>query len=115
MNNNGERFADQCATSILIIGGTVFSHRITWASPDLNTENQICRVCISRKFWRSPKDVGVKREADVASDHHMLVARRKLKLKRTWTAETGQCKRLNRPAPQDPPDILATDNNLPID
>lgn len=118
MNNNGERFADQCAKSILIIGGTVFSHKrihkATWVSPDPNTENQIGCVCISRKFQRTLQDVRVKRGADIASDHHLLVARLKLKLKRTWTAERGQCQRLNRPAPQDPLDILAADNNLQL-
>lgn len=118
-DDNGESFADQCATSILIIGGMVFSHKrihkATWVSPDLNTENQVDRVCISRKFRRSLKNVRVKRGADIASDHHLLSARLKLKLKRTWTTEIGKCQRLNRPAPRDPPDISAADNNLPID
>ena len=48
----------------------------------MKTENQIDHVCISRKFRRSLQDVRVKRGADAASDHHLLVANIKLKLKK---------------------------------
>ena len=40
-------------------------------------------------------DVKVKRGADVASDHHLVVGRLKLKLKRTWTVETSQRQKFN--------------------
>lgn len=46
------------------------------------TENQIDHLCISKKFRRSLQDVRVRRGADVASDHHLVVARLKLKLKK---------------------------------
>ena len=85
MNENGELFASFCAINNLVIGGTRFPHKqlhlATWVSPDMKTENQIDHVCISRKFWRSLQDVRVKRGADAASDHHLLVANIKLKLK----------------------------------
>jgi len=84
MNENGERFADLCALNSLVIGGSIFPHKrihkSTWVSPDSATENQIDHVCISKKFRRSLQDVRVRRGADVASDHHLVVA--KLKLKR---------------------------------
>ena len=51
--------------------------------------NQIDHVCICKKFRRSLLDVRVKRGADVASDHHLLVARMKLKLKRHYTEKTA--------------------------
>ncbi|XP_021366220.1 uncharacterized protein LOC110458686 [Mizuhopecten yessoensis] len=38
-------------------------------------ENQIDLVCISKKFRRSLQDVRVKRGADAASDHHLIVAK----------------------------------------
>ena len=99
MNDNGERFADLCATSNLVIGGSVFHHRrihkATWVSPDLSTENQIDHLCIARSFRRSLQDVRVKRGADVASDHHLLVARLKLKLKKSWTGGPNQRQRYN--------------------
>ena len=81
MNENGERFADVCALNNLVIGGSVFPHKrihkATWVSPDLITENQIDHVCIAKKFRRSLEDVRVKRGADVASDHHLVVAKLK--------------------------------------
>lgn len=86
MNDNGERFADLCALNNLVIGGSIFPHKrihkSTWISPDSATENQIDHVCISKKFRRSLQDVRVRRGADVASDHHLVVAKLKLKLKR---------------------------------
>ncbi|XP_005107012.2 uncharacterized protein LOC101846162 [Aplysia californica] len=48
-NENGELFAEICATNGLVIGGTVFPHKqihkSTWASPDQQTENQIDHMC----------------------------------------------------------------------
>ena len=68
----------------LVIGGSIYPHKrihkATWVSPDHKTENQIDHICISKKFRRSLQDVRVKRGADVASDHHLLTARLKLKL-----------------------------------
>ena len=45
MNENGERFADQCALNQLVIGGSIFPHKrihkATGISPNHVTENQI--------------------------------------------------------------------------
>ena len=94
MNDNGERFADLCATSDLVIGWGFFQHRrihkATWVSPDLQTENRIDHMCIGKRFRRTLQDVRVRRGADVASDHHLLVVRLKLKLRRNWTESTNQ-------------------------
>lgn len=99
MNENGEIFVNMCATCNLVIGGSFFHHkrihRATWVSPDLMTENQIDHVCIGKRFRRSLQDVRVRRGADVASDHHLLVTRIKLKLKRNWTGETNNRQRYN--------------------
>jgi hypothetical protein len=46
-----------------------------------------CRP-IAKKFRRCLQDVRVKRRADIASDHHLLVARLRLKLMRNWTGKT---------------------------
>ena len=86
MNENGERFANMCAFNSLVIGGSVFPHKkihkATWVSPDRNTENQIDHFCISRRFRRSLEDVRVLRSADVGSDHHLLMAKVKLRLRK---------------------------------
>jgi len=84
MNENGERFAEFCADRNLVIGGSLFPHKTvhkeTWLSFDHITENQIDHMCISQKVRRSLLDVRVKRGADAASDHHLIVARVRLKL-----------------------------------
>ena len=78
----------------LVVGGSAFQHKrihkTAWVSPDLSTENQIDHVCIGRKFRGSLQDVCVKRGADVSSDHHLLIAKLKLKLKRDWTGDSCQ-------------------------
>jgi len=57
-------------------------HKTTWISPDQRTENQIDHICINRKFRSALQDVKVHRGADVATDHHLLIAKLRLKLKR---------------------------------
>ncbi|VDP54878.1 unnamed protein product [Schistosoma margrebowiei] len=88
-NENGERFANLCASNKLVIGGTVFPHKrihkATWTSPDYTTQNQIHHICINKTFRRTIEDVRTKRGADIASDHYLLVAKMKLKLKKHWT------------------------------
>ena len=84
-NENGDQFVEFCAFNSLVIGRTIFPHmrvhKTTWVSPDQCTENQIDHICISQRFRRSLLDVRVKRGADVASVHHLLIGKLKLKLK----------------------------------
>lgn len=82
---NGELFADLCAQNNLVIGGSMFEHRRThkakWRSPDHVKENQIDYVCICPKLRQSLQDVRVKRRADAASDHDIVLVKFKLHLK----------------------------------
>ncbi|VDP54468.1 unnamed protein product, partial [Schistosoma margrebowiei] len=71
-NENGERFANICAFNKL-------------TSPDHITQNQIDHICINKTFRRTIEDVRTKRGADITPDHHLLVAKMKLKLKKHWT------------------------------
>ena len=84
-NENGELFTDFCAFNDLVIGGTIFRHKTihktTWISPDGKTKNQIDHFTIDRKWRGSLIDVRVKRGADAGSDHHLLLATLKLKLR----------------------------------
>ena len=54
----------------------------TWVLPDHRTVNQIDHITIDKKFRRSLQDTRVRRGADVASDHHLLVGQVRLKLKK---------------------------------
>ncbi|VDO65057.1 unnamed protein product [Schistosoma margrebowiei] len=87
-NENGERSANVCAFNKLVIGGTIFPHKCihktTWTSPDHTTQNQVDHICINKTFRRTMEDMRTKRGDDMASDHHLLVAKMKLKLKKHW-------------------------------
>ena len=86
MNANGDRLADLCEMNKLVIGGSVSPdrriHKFTWVSPNHVTENQIDHICIVKRFRRSLQDVRVQRGVDAPSDHHLLMAKIKLKLKK---------------------------------
>ncbi|XP_073811689.1 uncharacterized protein [Musca autumnalis] len=85
LSENGELLLEVCDNFNLVLGGTLFPHKqihkVSWVSPDRLTENQIDHIAIS-KMWRgSLLDVRNKRGADVASDHHLIVADIRLKLR----------------------------------
>ncbi|CAJ1081041.1 craniofacial development protein 2-like%2C partial [Xyrichtys novacula] len=83
-NENGELFTDLCSFNDLVIGGTICPHKkihkTTWISPDGKTEKQIDHITVSRK-WRSLLDIRVKHGADVASNHQLLVATMRVKMR----------------------------------
>ena len=92
-NENGELFVEFCDFNDLVIGGTVFPHKkihkTTWASPNRKTENQIDRITVARKWKRSPQDVRAMRGADAASDHQLVLANFKTKL-RSYRDSSGR-------------------------
>ncbi|VDO59287.1 unnamed protein product [Schistosoma margrebowiei] len=115
-NKNGEIFANLCAFNKLVIDGTIFPHKrihkSTWISPDNTTENQIDHICIIKKFRRTMEDVRTKREADIASDHQLVVANLKLKLKKNWT--TGQTALQSPTGPKEEEETTMGDNWIDI-
>jgi hypothetical protein len=86
MNENGERLANMSSTNGLVIGGTLFKHKdihkITWNSPNNRDKNQINHIITNGKWRRSLLDTRAYRGADVNSDHHLIIAKLQLKLKK---------------------------------
>ena len=84
MNENGLLFADFCTLNELIIEELFFphkpTHKATWISPDLQTDNQIDHITFTKKWRRVFLDVRVKRGADINSDRHLLVGEFRMKL-----------------------------------
>jgi hypothetical protein len=86
-NENGECFIELCGNYNLVIGGSLFPlrecHKVTWVSPDKDTENQINHLTISRQWRSSLCDVRNRRGADVGSDQHLVIGEIKLKIAAT--------------------------------
>ena len=85
MNDNGIRLASFCLANELMIGGTLFEHRnihkYTWRSPCGKYLNQIDHCAINKQFKSSLLDVRTRRGADIGSDHQLVIATLRLKLK----------------------------------
>ncbi|XP_055623636.1 uncharacterized protein LOC129767047 [Toxorhynchites rutilus septentrionalis] len=91
MSETGKLFTEFCGNNNMVIGGSLFPHRlahkVTWVSRDGRTENQIDHICIPRKWRRSLLDVRNKRSADIASDHHLVIAEIRLRVTRVQRRE----------------------------
>ena len=81
-----EGFLESCTINNPLVGRKLFPHRsmhkATRVSLDNVAVNEIYHLCISKRFRRSQHNVKVERGADVSSDHHRLIAKLKLKLKK---------------------------------
>ena len=86
-NDNGERLIFVCRNNAMNIGNTFFKHKTihkkTWRSPDNTTQNEIDYICTSNKWRSSLRDVHVYRGTDIGSDHHLLIGKVQIRLKRT--------------------------------
>ena len=91
-NNNGSTLIALCPTFQLVIGGSVFPHKeihkYTWTSPNRKTQNQIDHICVSQKWRGSLLDVRNKREANLDSDHELVIGDIKINLKCIKKANT---------------------------
>ena len=85
-NDNGERLVLFCSINNFCIGNTYFAHKNihkkTWRSSDENTNNEIDYICISKRWRSAIQDVRVYRGANVRSDHYLMKASLRLRLKR---------------------------------
>ena len=94
MNENGERWADFCQANELVVGGTLFPHKEchkrTWRSPDGGVVNQIDHLAFSKRWRSSLQDVRAMRGADVGSDHHLLMAKVRLRIAKVRKGDSGR-------------------------
>ena len=92
INDNGERLCSFCGENDLIVGGSIFPHRdihkTTWTSPDGKTVSQIDHIVINGRWKTSLMDVRAYRGADIASDHNLVIAKIKLKLRKNRKKQT---------------------------
>ncbi|KAF7249469.1 Craniofacial development protein 2 [Varanus komodoensis] len=89
-NEAGHRLVEFCQENTMVIANTLFQQPkrrlYTWTSPDGQHRNQIDYV-LCRQRWRSSiQSVKTRRGADCGSDHELLVAKFRLKLKKVGKA-----------------------------
>ena len=90
-NEAGRRLIDFCEENELRIMNTCFEKTkrrlYTWTSPDGKYRNQIDYVLIKQRWKSMVRDVQTRPGADCGTDHELLVATLKLKLKRLKRGE----------------------------
>ena len=85
-NEAGQRLTAFCQENVLVLANTLFQQHkrplYTWTSPDVQYWNPIdCIICSWR--WRSSiQSVKTRLAADCGSDHELLIANVRLKLKK---------------------------------
>ena len=85
-NETGQRPTEFCQENTLVIANTLFQQHkrrfYTWTSPDGQYRNQIDYILCSQR-WRSSKQSAKTRPgADCGSDHELLIAKFRHKLKK---------------------------------
>ena len=97
-NDNGNRLLECCINNELVVMGTQFQHKdihkLTWKSPDGRTRNMIDHTLVNRKWIKSVRDTRVFRDADVGSDHNLVICTVKLCLKAAKKQEKSHKKSL---------------------
>ena len=88
-NEAGERLTEFCDGNNLGIMNTWFEQPkrrlYTWTSPDGKHRNQIDYILINKRWKSTIRDVRTKPGADCGTDHELLVATLKTKLKKLKT------------------------------
>ena len=85
-NEAGQRLTKFCQENALVIANTLFQQHkkqlYTWTSPDGQYQNQIDYIFCSRKCRSSTESAKIRPGADCGSDHELLIAKFRLKLKK---------------------------------
>ena len=85
-NEAGQRLTEFCQENALVIANTVFQQHKkrfdTWTSPDGQHQNQIDFILCSQRWRSSIQSAKIRPGADCGSDHELLIAKFRLKLKK---------------------------------
>ncbi|KAF7239815.1 Craniofacial development protein 2 [Varanus komodoensis] len=85
-NEAGHRLVEFCQENMMVIANIIFQQPkrrlYTWTSPDGQHRNQIDYVLCSQRWRSSIQSVKTRPGADCGSDHELLVATFRLKLKK---------------------------------
>ena len=86
LNEAGQRLTEFCQVNKLVIANTLFQlHKrslYTWTSPDGQYQNQIYYIICSQRWRSSIQSAKTRPGADCGSDHELLIAKFRLKLKK---------------------------------
>ena len=85
-NEAGQRLTEFCQENALVIANTLFQqHRrrlYTWTLPDGQYQNQIDYILRSQRWRSSTQSAKTRLGADYSSDHELIIAKFRLKLKK---------------------------------
>ena len=85
-NEAGQRLVEFCQENALVIANTLFQQHkrrlYTWTSPDSQYQNQIDYILCSQRWRSSIQSAKTRPGAYCGSDHELLIARFRLKLKK---------------------------------
>ena len=84
--STGQRLIEFCQENALVITNTLFQQHkrrlYTWTSPDGQHRNQIEYILCSQRWRSSIQSAKTRPGADCGSDHELLIAKLRLKLKK---------------------------------
>ena len=85
-NEAGQSLIEFCQENTLVIANTLFQQHkrrlYSWTSPDGQHRNQIDYILCSQRRRSSIKSAKTRQGADCGSDHELLIAKFRLKLKK---------------------------------
>ena len=85
-NEAGQRLIEFCQGNALVIANTLFQQHkrrlYTWTSPDSQHRNQTDYILSSQRWRSSTQSVKTRLGADCGSDHELLIAKFRLKLRK---------------------------------
>ena len=104
-NERGERLMEFAMDNELVICNSKFQHKEchkwTWRSPDGKTKNMIDLILINKKWITSVQQCRSFQGADVNSDHSLVIANIKIKLKRKYKAQSQKRRDVSRLAEEE--------------